>query len=125
MKLFHSSKKAALSLLAGTAVVLAFVAGAAAQRVDDYRGGGMPSLEILKKNFLHLRGVNNLELVDIVGKAPLENGGWQVYYYAKDRQGGVFVDDKMTLTKLDSDIWIMHVRTAGPETTQWGIVTQY
>ncbi len=124
MKLFHSSKKAALSLLAGTAVVLAFVAGAAAQRVDDYRGGGMPALEVLKKNFLRLNG-GGLELVEIVGKAPLENSGWQVYYYAKDRQGGVFVDDKMTLTKLDSDIWIMHVRTAGPETTQWGIVTQY
>ena len=91
MKLFHCSKKAALSLLAGTAVVLAFVAGAAAQRVDDYRGGGMPALEVLKKNFLRLNG-GGLELVEIVGKAPLENSGWQVYYYAKDRQGGVFVD---------------------------------
>ena len=123
MNPWFSWKSATILLTALLLITLA--AGAVIQRADEYHNASLPDFDTLQKSFYKIRGSEDLRLEELVGKTPLEKGGWQFYYYVKDNQGNLFVDDKLVLIKLDTDVWIMRIRNANNDGEQWGIVTKY
>ncbi|NLF57099.1 MAG: hypothetical protein GX580_05635 [Candidatus Hydrogenedens sp.] len=107
---------------AAVLVLLALAIGA--QRLDDYRGAAMPAPETLQKSLERIRGSEYPRIQEVVGAAALENSAFQVYAYLRDRSGNVFVDDSITLVKLDTEVWIMRLRGADQEAERWGLVTR-